>query len=83
MNCDHAARCHPAGHLLWRLMDVRHTLHVTLTEPLVRHVRDQVAVGRYSTAIEVLRDALRLLIERDEERGRGGSNADRAIAHHG
>ena len=44
----------------------QHTLHVALTEPLVRYVGGQVTSGRYATASEVVRAALRLLIERDE-----------------
>lgn len=47
-------------------MAAQHTLHVALTEPLVRYVGTQVASGRYATASEVVRMALRLLIERDE-----------------
>lgn len=47
-------------------MAAQHTLHVALTEPLVRYVGGQVASGHYATASEVVRAALRLLIERDE-----------------
>ena len=47
-------------------MAAQHTLHVALTEPLVRYVGGQVVSGRYATASEVVRAALRLLIERDE-----------------
>ena len=47
-------------------MAAQHTLHVALTEPLVRYVGGQVKSGRYATASEVVRTALRLLIERDE-----------------
>lgn len=47
-------------------MAAQHTMHVALTEPLVRYVGGQVASGRYATASEVVRAALRLLIERDE-----------------
>lgn len=46
-------------------MAAQHTLHVALTESLVRYVGGQVASGRYATASEVVRAALRLLIERD------------------
>lgn len=46
-------------------MPAQHTLHVALTEPLVRYVTDQIATGRYATASEVIRAALRLLIARD------------------
>ena len=47
-------------------MAAQHTLHVALTEPLVRYVGKRVASGHYATASEVVRTALRLLIERDE-----------------
>lgn len=47
-------------------MPAQHTLHVALTEPLLKYVGDQVASGRYATASEVVRAALRLLIERGE-----------------
>lgn len=51
-------------------MPAQHTLHVALTEPLVRYVNDQVAAGRYATASEVVRAGLRLLIERAEGEAR-------------
>jgi len=47
-------------------MAAQHTLHVALTEPLIRYVGRQVASGHYATASEVVRTALRLLIERNE-----------------
>lgn len=47
-------------------MAAQHTLHVALTEPLVRYVGSQVNSGHYATASEVVRTALRLLIERDQ-----------------
>ena len=46
-------------------MPAQHTLHVALTEPLVKYISEQVASGRYATASEVVRASLRLLIERD------------------
>ena len=46
-------------------MPVKHSRHVALIEPLARLVDSQVAAGRYATASEVVRAALRLL-ERDE-----------------
>jgi antitoxin ParD1/3/4 len=46
-------------------MAAKHTLHVALTEPLVRYVAQQVASGEYATASEVVRAGPRLLIERD------------------
>jgi len=53
-------------------MPAQHTLHVALTEPLLKYVGDQVASGRYATASEVVRAALRLLIERGEAEVRSG-----------
>lgn len=47
------------------MMPVKHSRHVALTEPLARFVDSQVTEGRYATASEVVRAALRLL-ERDE-----------------
>ena len=46
-------------------MPAQHTLHVALTEPLVKYIGEQVASGRYATASEVVRASLRLLIERN------------------
>ena len=42
-------------------MTARHTLNVSLTEPLRDFVVEQVLAGRYQTASEVVRSALRLL----------------------
>ena len=53
-------------------MPVPHSRHVALTEPLARFVDAQVAQGFYATASEVMRAALRLLIER--EHARTGAN---------
>ena len=64
-------------------MAARHTFHVALTESLVQHVRDQIGAGRYSTASELLREALRLMIERDTERDRDNSSVQQSPAHHG
>ena len=43
------------------------TLNVNLTPELEALVRDKVASGRYSSASEVVRDALRLMEARDHE----------------
>lgn len=40
-------------------------MNVTLTPDLERLVREHVATGQYRTAVEVIREALRLLKERD------------------
>jgi antitoxin ParD1/3/4 len=44
---------------------VPYSRHVALTEPLARFVDEQVSQGRYATASEVMRAALRLLMERE------------------
>lgn len=41
-------------------------MNVSLTEPMEQFVRQKVAVGEYETASEVVREALRLLKQRDE-----------------
>ncbi|MCJ2040916.1 type II toxin-antitoxin system ParD family antitoxin [Methylobacterium sp. J-059] len=41
-----------------------------MTEPLIAYVEAQVAKGEYTSASEVVRAALRLLIERDEAKAR-------------
>jgi antitoxin ParD1/3/4 len=55
-------------------MAAKHSRHVALTEPLARFVDRQVAGGRYASASEVVRAALRLL-ERDEAVGEGPRHA--------
>jgi antitoxin ParD1/3/4 len=45
-------------------------MNVSLTPELERVVHDKVASGLYQTASEVVREALRLLKERDEARER-------------
>ena len=49
-------------------MPVPHSRHVALTEPLARFLDAQVAQGRYATVSEVMRAALRLLMEREDAR---------------
>jgi antitoxin ParD1/3/4 len=58
-------------------MAAQHTLHVALTQPLVRYVGEQVATGHYATASEVVRAALRLLIERNEAEKRHHGSPER------
>lgn len=43
-------------------------MNISLTAQLAQVVNDHVASGRYSSASEVVREALRLLVERDELR---------------
>lgn len=51
-------------------MAAKHSRHIALTEPLIAYVEAQVAKGEYTSASEMVRAALRLLIERDEAKGR-------------
>ncbi len=63
-------------------MTTRKTMNVSLTPELERSVAERVASGRYRTASEVVRAALRLLEKEEKEglhheppprsRGRGG-----------
>ncbi|MBM3514178.1 MAG: type II toxin-antitoxin system ParD family antitoxin [Alphaproteobacteria bacterium] len=43
-------------------------MNISLTPQLEKFVRAQVAGGHYNNASEVLRDALRLLVQNQEER---------------
>ncbi|WP_286159035.1 type II toxin-antitoxin system ParD family antitoxin [Methylobacterium sp. Leaf456] len=48
-----------------------------MTEPLIAYVEAQVAKGEYTSISEVVRTALRLLIERETGRNhRGAANAE-------
>jgi antitoxin ParD1/3/4 len=65
-------------------MTTRKTMNVSLTPELERSVAERVASGRYRTASEVVRAALRLLEKEEKEelhheprtrsRSRGGGN---------
>lgn len=48
------------------LMEKSRVVNVSLTEPMEKFVRQKVAVGDYGTVSEVVREALRLLRQRDE-----------------
>ncbi len=41
-------------------------MNVSLTDPIEKFIRQKVAVGEYQNASEVVREALRLLRQRDE-----------------
>ena len=47
------------------MMSVDQSIHVSLTEPLMRYVRDKVADGEHLTASDVVRVALETLVARD------------------
>ncbi|MFK5595660.1 type II toxin-antitoxin system ParD family antitoxin [Methylobacterium sp. HMF5984] len=60
-------------------MAAKHSRHIALTEPLIAYVEAQVARGEYTCISEVVRTALRLLIERDEAKAiRGAANSEAA-----
>lgn len=50
------------------------TRNVALTIQLEAYIKAQVASGRFSSSSEVVRSALRLMIERDEHHDRGGQS---------
>lgn len=50
-------------------MAIRTTLNVSLSVELGEFIKDQIATGRYGTASEVVRAALRLLQERESANG--------------
>ena len=49
-------------------MPAKHSLHVVLTEPLVRYVREKVAHGHNATISDVVRASLRASIQLEEAR---------------
>jgi len=46
-------------------MAAKHSRHIALTEALIAFVEDQVARGQYTSVSEVVRTALRQMIERE------------------
>lgn len=56
-------------HRRWQLvragMAAKHSRHIALTEPLIAYVEDQVARGEYTSVSEVVRNAIRQMIERE------------------
>lgn len=59
----------PSGSLYHPALAAKYHRHVALPEPLARFLDRQVAEGRYASASEVVRAALRLL-ERQEDGAR-------------
>jgi antitoxin ParD1/3/4 len=55
------------------------TRNVALTPHFDRLLQKKVASGRYQSVSEVVREGLRLLEQRDEERARGASGIREAI----
>jgi antitoxin ParD1/3/4 len=54
-------------------------MNVSLTAELEKFVDEKVATGRYSSASEVVREALRLLEEHDQDRARKIADFDKEI----
>lgn len=54
-------------------MAAKHPRHIALTEPLIAYVEAQVAKGEYTCISEVVRTALRQMIERDEAKAARGA----------
>lgn len=46
-------------------MTAKHPRHIALTGPLANYVNGKVATGEYASASELIRAALRLLIEHE------------------
>jgi antitoxin ParD1/3/4 len=57
-------------YILTDLRPERSTMNVSLTPELERRIAEKVESGLYTTASEVVREALRLLFEADEKRER-------------
>ena len=51
-------------------MAAKHSRHIALTGPLAVYVESQVSAGEYASASEMVRAALRLLMERDQVRAK-------------
>ncbi|WP_020493658.1 type II toxin-antitoxin system ParD family antitoxin [Methylobacterium sp. WSM2598] len=59
--------------MLRSCMAAKHSRHIALTAPLAEFVDHQVAKGEYASASEMVRTALRLLMERERSATRSGS----------
>lgn len=55
-------------------------MNVSLTPELDKYVHGKVASGRYSSASEVVREALRAMVERDSYRSYVQGKIDRGLA---
>lgn len=60
-------------------MAAKHSRHIALTEPLIAYVEAQVSKGEYTSISEVVRTALRLLIERDEAKRPRGTTSPEVV----
>lgn len=49
-------------------MATRETMNISLTRQLQKFIQDRIKSGRYTSASEVVREGLRLMQEREEER---------------
>ena len=64
-------------------MLAEHSLHVVLTQVLVPHVRDKVTQVRHATISDVVRERLRLSIERENSEARSDASVSDCSARHG
>lgn len=62
-------------------MPAKHSLHVALTGPLVRYVRDKVAGRVHPSASDVVRIALEEMIEREGRDSLQVRPADWSVGH--
>ena len=56
-------------------MVAKHSRHIALTGPLAQYVERQVSAGEYASASEMVRAALRLLMEHDQARAKPASDS--------
>lgn len=56
-------------------------MNVSLSPELEKFIDDKVGTGRYNSASEVVREALRLLEERDQARGAQIAEFNRELGH--
>ena len=61
-------------------MAAKHSRHIALTGPLAAYVETQVSTGEYASASEMVRVALRLLMERDQARAKPAGDFPKAGA---
>jgi antitoxin ParD1/3/4 len=64
-------------------MAAKHSRHIALTEPLIAYVEAQVAKGEYTCISEIVRTALRQMIERDEAKAARGLTSPEATSDRG
>lgn len=56
--------------MMFDVLCIDKIMHVSLTPQLEDHIKNKVATGLYNNASEVVRESLRLMLERDEAKER-------------